>query len=95
MGAHGMGAHPCWWGWHQVARGVNKRFPAPCPSSLPSVVANLVAGLVGDDQFTEGLVSAFLLILFSEIGDKTFFIALLLALKARRLACRSGCIVSV
>jgi putative Ca2+/H+ antiporter (TMEM165/GDT1 family) len=39
------------------------------------------AGLVGDSQFTEGFVSGLLLIFFSEIGDKTFFIALLLALK--------------
>lgn len=29
----------------------------------------------------EGIVSGFLLILFSELGDKTFFLALLLALK--------------
>ena len=38
-------------------------------------------GVVGDDTFREGVVSGFLLILFSELGDKTFFIALLLALK--------------
>ncbi|EIE19495.1 UPF0016-domain-containing protein, partial [Coccomyxa subellipsoidea C-169] len=31
--------------------------------------------------FREGVVSGFLLILFSELGDKTFFIALLLALR--------------
>ncbi|CAL5221304.1 g3472 [Coccomyxa viridis] len=35
----------------------------------------------GDPTFREGVVSGFLLILFSELGDKTFFIALLLALK--------------
>eukprot|EP00877_Chromochloris_zofingiensis_P009394 jgi/Chrzof1/4708/Cz14g23180.t1 len=40
-----------------------------------------IPGLVGDSQFVEGLVSGFLLIFFSEIGDKTFFIALLLALR--------------
>ena len=39
-------------------------------------------GIIGDNPFTEGAVSGFLLILFSELGDKTFFIALLLA--ARR-----------
>lgn len=38
-------------------------------------------GIVGDSPLREGLVSGFLLIFFSEIGDKTFFIALLLALK--------------
>ena len=40
-----------------------------------------LAGVVGDNTFREGVVSGFLLILFSELGDKTFFIALLLALK--------------
>lgn len=40
-----------------------------------------VAGVVGDNTFREGVVSGFLLILFSELGDKTFFIALLLALR--------------
>lgn len=39
------------------------------------------AGIVGDSPLREGVVSGFLLIFFSEIGDKTFFIALLLALK--------------
>ncbi|WIA23895.1 hypothetical protein OEZ85_013545 [Tetradesmus obliquus] len=43
-----------------------------------------IPGLVGDNQFTEGFVSGLLLIFFSEIGDKTFFIALLLALKQDR-----------
>lgn len=36
---------------------------------------------MGDSPLREGFVSGFLLILFSEIGDKTFFIALLLALR--------------
>lgn len=40
-----------------------------------------IPGLVGDSPFREGFVSGFLLIFFSEIGDKTFFIALLLALQ--------------
>lgn len=43
-------------------------------------------GLVGDSPFNEGFVSSFLLILFSEIGDKTFFIAVLLALQQSRSA---------
>ena len=38
-------------------------------------------GLLGDSPLREGLVSGFLLIFFSELGDKTFFIAVLLALK--------------
>ena len=45
--------------------------------------AHLPAGLV-DSGFEQGLVSGFLLILFSELGDKTFFIALLLALKQNK-----------
>jgi hypothetical protein len=44
------------------------------------------AGIVGDDQLREGFVSGFLLIFFSEIGDKTFFVALLLALRYSRPA---------
>ena len=42
------------------------------------------AGLLGDNQIREGFVSGFLLILFSELGDKTFFIAVLLAVKYRQ-----------
>ena len=42
------------------------------------------AGLVGDSPLREGIVSGFLLILFSELGDKTFFIAVLLALKENK-----------
>ena len=42
------------------------------------------AGVVGDDPLREGFIQAFLLILFSEIGDKTFFIAVLLALQQSR-----------
>jgi putative Ca2+/H+ antiporter (TMEM165/GDT1 family) len=34
-----------------------------------------------DASLSEGILSGFLLILFSELGDKTFFIAVLLALK--------------
>ncbi len=41
----------------------------------------MLAVIGGDPTFREGVVSGFLLILFSELGDKTFFIALLLALK--------------
>lgn len=43
--------------------------------------AYFTAGLLGDSPLREGLVSGFLLIFFSELGDKTFFIAVLLALK--------------
>jgi putative Ca2+/H+ antiporter (TMEM165/GDT1 family) len=39
---------------------------------------------LGDNQIREGFVSGFLLILFSELGDKTFFIAVLLAVKYRQ-----------
>ncbi|KAL6755571.1 hypothetical protein V8C86DRAFT_3160192 [Haematococcus lacustris] len=46
----------------------------------------VIPGLLGDNQLREGFVSGFLLIFFSEIGDKTFFIALLLALRNSRSA---------
>lgn len=49
-----------------------------------SVCMRADAGFLGDAAFREGLVSGFLLILFSELGDKTFFIALLLALKKNK-----------
>ena len=39
------------------------------------------AGLIGDSPIREGVVEGFLLIFLSELGDKTFFIAALLALK--------------
>lgn len=48
------------------------------------------AGLVGDDPLREGFVQALLLILFSEIGDKTFFIAVLLALQQPKSAVFTG-----
>eukprot|EP01025_Chloroclados_australasicus_P048691 TRINITY_DN5524_c0_g1_i4.p1 TRINITY_DN5524_c0_g1~~TRINITY_DN5524_c0_g1_i4.p1 ORF type:complete len:229 (-),score=38.56 TRINITY_DN5524_c0_g1_i4:268-954(-) len=44
----------------------------------------VVPGIVGDSPLREGFVSGLLLIFFSEIGDKTFFIALLLALQQSR-----------
>ncbi len=47
------------------------------------IAHSCAAGLLGDSQLREGFVSGFLLILFSELGDKTFFIAVLLALKYR------------
>jgi len=40
-----------------------------------------LAGLIGDSPIREGVVEGFLLIFLSELGDKTFFIAALLALK--------------
>ncbi|KAI8467714.1 MAG: hypothetical protein J3K34DRAFT_452202 [Monoraphidium minutum] len=41
-------------------------------------------------QFLEGLLSGLLLIFFSELGDKTFFIALLLALRRDKRAVFAG-----
>ena len=55
-----------------------------------AVGALRIPGLVGDSQFVEGFVQGLLLIFFSEIGDKTFFIALLLALKRPRGAVFAG-----
>ena len=55
-----------------------------CPSAHAAAIEQLsttftIPGVVGDSPVTEGIVSGFLLILFSELGDKTFFIAMLLA----------------
>lgn len=44
------------------------------------------AGIIGDDPVREGFVSGFFLIFFSELGDKTFFLALLLALQSSKQA---------
>lgn len=61
----------------------------PPAARLPTCAAPLLqqsnAGIVGDDPVREGIVSGFLLIFLSEIGDKTFFIALLLALKQSKV----------
>jgi len=56
---------------------------APVQQLAQTISGPSIPGLVGDSQLREGLVSGFLLILFSELGDKTFFIAVLLALKYR------------
>lgn len=53
-------------------------------SSNTQLGYDYVAGSLGNEAFREGLVSGFLLILFSELGDKTFFIAVLLALKKNK-----------
>jgi len=65
------------------------------PDSVSSAVSSAVSpvaektsafipGLLGDNPIKEGIVSGFLLILFSELGDKTFFIAVLLAVKRNK-----------
>lgn len=73
-----------------AALGVCTLALASCePAFAAGVPANLglyIPGIVGDSPASEGFVSGFLLILFSEIGDKTFFIALLLALKQSKSA---------
>ncbi|GIL83456.1 hypothetical protein Vretimale_11183 [Volvox reticuliferus] len=55
--------------------------PAEAATPAADTAALSIPGIVGDSPLREGFVSGFLLIFFSEIGDKTFFIALLLALK--------------
>lgn len=47
-------------------------------------VVPYIAGELGAHGFKDGFLSTFLLIFFSEIGDKTFFIAVLLALRQSR-----------
>ncbi len=51
---------------------------------LTVLINGTSAGLLGDNPIKEGIVSGFLLILFSELGDKTFFIAVLLAVKRNK-----------
>jgi len=65
--------------------------------ALIPFVLKLTAGAAGADGdvaaaggLSEGFLSAFLLIFFSEIGDKTFFIAVLLALKQPKSAVFAG-----
>ena len=48
---------------------------------LQMIAFFVLAEIVHQSPLSEGFVSAFLLILLSELGDKTFFIAVLLALK--------------
>lgn len=67
-------------------------------TAAPAAIAQLadapalikIPGVLGDSPFVEGAVSGFLLILFSELGDKTFFIALLLALRKPKGAVFAG-----
>jgi putative Ca2+/H+ antiporter (TMEM165/GDT1 family) len=47
-------------------------------------LADVVATAADEEQSTGGFAQAFLLILLSELGDKTFFISLLLALKEKK-----------
>ena len=49
-----------------------------------SALADVVATAAEEEQSTGGFAQAFLLILLSELGDKTFFISLLLALKEKK-----------
>lgn len=64
--------------------------PAMAAISPSAELPFSIPGLVGDSPLREGIVSGFLLIFFSEIGDKTFFIALLLALKQPKVAVFTG-----
>ncbi|KAK9844210.1 hypothetical protein WJX81_008141 [Elliptochloris bilobata] len=57
---------------------------AASPVAFSDVSSAFIPGVLGDSPFREGALSGFLLILFSELGDKTFFIAVLLALKESR-----------
>ena len=58
--------------------------PLGVHAGTEALASAFVPGLVGDNPLREGFISAFLLIFFSEIGDKTFIIAVLLALQQPR-----------
>ena len=74
-----------------VARRPSPAVALACAASLAALVAGAAPALASDlassaaetaaasGSLTDGFLSAFLLIFFSEIGDKTFFIAVLLA----------------
>lgn len=78
--------HPTWFSGHLCLDSLpsislyTAQLPARCATCAHHVTRGThVAGVVGDSPLREGIVQGFLLIFFSEIGDKTFFIALLLA----------------
>lgn len=71
---------PGWMTWMGVMLAVFVGQCLPASATVMSIDPTL-PGFVGDSPFNAGFISAFLLIFFSEIGDKTFFIALLLALQ--------------
>ena len=50
-------------------------------AECPSPTCRIMLAVQGLNDLEQGIVSGFLLIFFSELGDKTFFIALLLSLK--------------
>jgi putative Ca2+/H+ antiporter (TMEM165/GDT1 family) len=49
-----------------------------------AAVGDIAASIAGGSQIADGFIQALLLVFFSELGDKTFFIALLLALQRRK-----------
>lgn len=71
-------------------QGVSSLSRTGCPSFPKLKPSNPVSppppdpGFLGDSTLREGAVSAFFLIFLSELGDKTFFLALLLALQLPR-----------
>jgi putative Ca2+/H+ antiporter (TMEM165/GDT1 family) len=76
---------------HAAADSAATAATAAADQAVAAAAAALrIPGLVGDSQLVEGVVQGLLLIFFSEIGDKTFFIALLLALKRPRGAVFAG-----
>jgi len=59
-------------------------------TAQPALADAAAAALDQPGSLQEGFISAFLLIFFSEIGDKTFFIAVLLALQQPKQAVFAG-----
>ena len=60
-------------------------------SRLPAVSqqrATHCGKMTHDNEFLEGLVKSGMMILLSEIGDKTFFIAAIMAMRHSRLTVR-------
>ena len=64
--------------------------PEHALAAVADAGGNLVSAGAEAGSWTDGFLSAFLLIFFSEIGDKTFFIAVLLALQQDKATVFTG-----
>lgn len=60
------------------------------PSFMSLLPPSLRASIADDAGFTSGFLQSFLLILACELGDRTFFVAAILAMKAPRITVWAG-----
>lgn len=64
--------------------------PALAAEPAHAVLGDVAATMLGGSQIADGFIQSLLLVFFSELGDKTFFIALLLALQRRKTEVFAG-----